>query len=223
LQAFWHGIGRPADAGHQLAVIGQVEGDVMGEETDLGRSAGGAVVGHWVRGVKQRLRKASAAGLAQGEQLYVVTYAQHGDPPAIIWWESAILAIWFVVMFLPFAASFENVLLIGWFCAAALWIAHAFISLRWLGVVLTDRRLIVFRLARVTQQLQGVLLDVPRQQVSLEFRPYRPSIIGVRVFLRFDDSLGQAPIKLIFGSATMDDAKPLRAGLTGPAVDGPTA
>ena len=198
----------------------------MGEETNLGRSAGaavgGAVVGHWVRGVKQRLRKASAAGLAQGEQLYVVTYAQHGDPPVIIWWEFAILAIWFVVMLLPFAASFENVLLIGWFCALALWIAHVWISLRWLGVVLTDRRLIVFRLARVTQQLRGVLLDVPRALVSLEFRPYRPSIIGVRVFLSFDDTVGHRPIKLIFGSATMADAKALRAGLTGPAVDGPT-
>ncbi len=178
----------------------------------VGSEIGLALASRRIRKIKQRLIEATVGGLAQGEELRVVTYAQYGDPPAIIWWEAGVWAILFVAALLPFTASFQNLFLFAFFCAVALWTAHVLITLKTLGVVLTNRRLILFHQAAVTRRLRGVLLDVPRDHVSHEFRPY-PLNWGVRLFLRFDDTIGHAPIKLIFSAFLQLDAEAIHAAL----------
>jgi hypothetical protein len=84
-----------------------------------------------------------------------------------------------------------------------------------LGVVLTDRRLIVVR-ATAGGRLKGVLLDVPRGQVSAQrFRLY-PVNLGASLALRFDETVGHRPLKLIFNAYSQRAAEALRDALTGP-------
>lgn len=80
-------------------------------------------------------------------------------------------------------------------CAFVLLVVYVLISRKWLGVVLTDRRLLLWSTAPVTRQLRGVLLDVPRGHVSM------PLLFVVR----FDETIGHAPISLSFrGEFTPD-------------------
>jgi len=184
----------------------QSVGSAVGSEIAL------AVASRRIRKIKQRLIEATVGGLAQGEELRVVTYAQYGNIPAIIWWELGVLAILVVAIFLPFTAAFQILLVVGYCCGFALWFAHVLLFLKTLGVVLTDRRLILFHQAAVTRRLRGVLLDVPRDHVSHEFRP-GPLNFGVKLVLRFDDTIGHAPIKLNFSTALQLDAKAMHAAL----------
>lgn len=95
---------------------------------------------------------------------------------------------------------------------------RAGLPLKWLGVVLTDRRLIVYR-AAVGGRVKGVLLDVPRGQVSAQrFRSY-PVDFGASLVLRFDETVGHGPLKLVFNAYSQRDAEALRDALTGPGGD----
>jgi len=166
---------------------------------------------------EQRLRRAAVGRLAQGEELQVVTYANPGGSdspggyPAIIWWEAGVLAIWFIVMVVTSLAA----LVVGFFIADALWIAHLVIGLKWVGVVLTNRRLLLWSAAPVTKRLGEVLLDVPRGQASVQaFHRRTPSLV-----LGFDETVGHAPIKLIFRGQFRTDGLTLHRLLTGVSSD----
>jgi hypothetical protein len=195
--------------------------------SDWERDAGSAIALGFAarrnRKVKRRLLEATAGDLAEGEKLRVVSYATRGNAPAIMWWEGGVLVILYVVLFTPLAASFRGILLIGSFCATALWIAHITMSKRWLGVVLTGRRLILFRRAAPPQRLRGVpfdftaaLLDVSCGHVSLQnARQDLFSPTGVAFLVRFDDTVAHGPMKLTFGGLNQADGEAFRDALTG--------
>jgi hypothetical protein len=196
-------------------------------ERNVGSVIGLAAAHGWNRRVKRRLFEATVGDLAQGEKLCAVTYATRGDPPVILYWEAGVLAIWFVVMFLSVAASFQGILVLGWFCAAALWFAQILIGKRWVGVVLTDRRLILFRKAALLQRLRGIPFDfiAPLLEVSLAhtlLQSSRPAVFtglpGMGLILGFDDTVGHDPVKLSFGGfGTADGEAFLYAVRHGPA------
>jgi hypothetical protein len=92
------------------------------------------------------------------------------------------------------------------------------VPVKLLGVVLTNRRLIVFR-ASMGGRLKGVLLDVPHGQVSvLRFRSY-PLNFGASLALRFDEAVSRSSLKLIFNAYGQQRAKALRDALTSPRGD----
>ena len=145
--------------------------------------------------------------LARGEELLVVAYARHGLPPPIL--RVAAVALTICCLALTVVRPPMPVL-VGSLGAAALLLAYLLISQRWLGVVLTDRRLLLWSTVPVTRRPRGVLLDVPRGHVS----------IGSTSMLRFDENAGHAPVRLIFGGEFHADESALFRVLAGDSSQG---
>jgi hypothetical protein len=86
--------------------------------------------------------------------------------------------------------------------------------LRWSGVVLTDRRLMIFQ-ASQGGRVKRLLLEVPRSRVSVQ--RFRPSPFGGgSLTLRFDEAVGRSPLKLNFNAVCRQTAEALRDALTSP-------
>jgi WD40 repeat protein len=175
--------GTPGDAA-LARVRGRV--DVASQRSGSVEVPVGAVrVSQRTRRLKERLRAAAVGRLGQGEELLVVTYAQHDRSPAIIWRAGVVLAFWCFALGIVRAPL---PLIVASLCVFVLLLAFVLIRRKWLGVVLTDRRLLLWSTARVTRQLRGVLLEVPRGQVSMQHTSV----------LRIDGTVGDAPISLMF-------------------------
>jgi hypothetical protein len=65
------------------------------------------------------------------------------------------------------------------------------------AVILTDRRLLLFHMAKIsyTQRLRGICLAVPRSEVSSAFKDRQ---VWAVLSLEFSPATGQAPVKLWF-------------------------
>jgi hypothetical protein len=146
----------------------------------------------------------------------LVSYAVRGDPPAIIWWEAGVLAVWFIAMLVTSLFVTSLPLIFGFFFTGLLWLAHALLSMKWVGVVLTNRRLILFRQAAVLQRLRGVpfdftkpMLEVSPDHMSVQWTRGHPFKSMKGPILTFDNSVDHDPIKLSFGSFNLDDGPTL--------------
>jgi hypothetical protein len=185
--------------------------------SDLGSGVGAtlalALMPRRNRWVKRRLLEATVGCFAHGENMRVVSYAVRGNRPAIICWEAGVLAVWIIVIL--GVSLFVTWLIVGFFCALALWIAHLWISLKWVGVVLTDQRLILFRQAVLLRRLRGVpfdfkkvMLEVLHDQMSLRWSRGN-QFKALALILAFDHTVGHAPIRLVFPGYNQDEAATL--------------
>ncbi len=166
---------------------------------DMGRAVGGAVSGPLDGAVWRKLSRAAAGYLDEGEELAVPAVPASRGGGIFALSGAAVLAATFIVL----AAAGDRM------GAAANWVFGAGLVLGMLlilmmlpftssyAVVLTGRRLLLFRMAKIgyTQHVRGIYLAVPRSEVSAAFKDR----LGWAVLsLKFSPATGQAPMELWF-------------------------
>lgn len=152
----------------------------------------GVAVGRTVLGRRlRRIGRAVRPLIRPGESIVVVLRAATGPPLTAFW-----------IMCSGMAATWAGALLLqpdtwgvlAWSCVAVSILVVAAVRLIWrpVGVVVTDRRLLVTRHTPGTQNLRKVVVDVPLAAVSARVSPS-----GTTVWLTLAGSVPPA-VRLIF-------------------------
>ena len=174
---------------------------------DAAGTAGGVVIGTIVGNVmlrrrQRRLAREAARNFGPGEKLAApIPYCYQGGR-RVLAVGVAILALAFVAGMICAAATRNDGLIgavfFGGMSAGVLVIWAAVVLAKGYAIVLTSRRLLLFRTkGRIRQRLRKIQIDVPRGQVSMRTQM---RIDGAAVSLSFAPATGIPPVCLNGGS-----------------------
>lgn len=185
---------------------------------DLRRGIGEVASGRRYQVAQRKLAQAAASYLDEGEKL-VAPGAVGSRGGQILWlsgYGALVVAAIIIILSRGSLGAAGYVVLIACGVLAVLLVLLAARFTRSYAVILTDRRLLLFRASNVGQRLQGIFLAVPPGEVSAAFQD-RWWWGGAVLSLEFSPATGQAPMQLHFDNVHRLGARYIHDALTTPA------
>ena len=183
---------------------------------DLGRGIGEVAGDQRHQVAQRRLAEAAAGYLDEGEKMVApAALGRHGGQILMFSGVGVCVATTISLVGYDRMGAAGDLVFIGGLTLAVLLMVLARFFMRNYAVILTDRRLLVFRLGSLSLRLRGIFLAEPPSEVSAAFKEYW-RVWGV-LRLEFSHATGQAPMRLQFEGVHKLGARYIYEALTTPA------